>query len=516
MAHYNSASTVPSVPIPSVTITNVRSNIYAGSPPRGPKLNTSDDEPVSWKSFGDTHYGPKHPCYPYWLKYEEEAKDKHRKRLANSVPDPYIEPPQFKMPDKDLICKWNKCHLLSLPKELRLQIWAEVLTDASISELRVGIFREPSSPYLRHPRPAARKFNVSLHRNASVNINLLQVNRFVYEEALPILYESAQFAPWDLEGLLPRFLDSLSPFARTNVRRIKLRLPAQVTAPTLRLDPSRPFFHWAITCAQVAKLNGSLQEVEIEGDWTVFDKESNRRAILSPLCKIKAAKKFTPSPKDSATQCDYHEEFQKLLAEVELYLKGIAQTRKERTEADHLLNRAAAELRRKQEIETQKEEEEQRESRGAGSINDSSEMQGWQRFAEANIRNMQQDLEAIPGIKQFETELEAHNMPEASIEDVAHRVGTNYEGRIFNEYGARLLIQMRKKKKEEEETSDDWDLVSVRIGASTPRARPASVISKASSDDTAWTGMASTIWGKDDSSNKGDESDAESESWEEL
>ena len=113
-------------------------------------------------------------------------------------------------------------------------------------------------------------------------------------------------------------------------------------------------------------------------------------------------------------------------------------------------------------------------------------MEDRRRWEEENLkRRMEQDLSLVPGIKQFEKELEEYSRPEASCVDGVM--------------------------KDDESTVEDWDLVSMRSGASTPKARPASVISKSS--DGTWTDTASTIVGKDDAG-KGDESDAESESWE--
>ncbi|KAF2791405.1 hypothetical protein K505DRAFT_326892 [Melanomma pulvis-pyrius CBS 109.77] len=487
MAHF-SPTTVASV---HAQIMHTTPDSYAGLTSHPvPQLNHSAEEQSEWTHFdADLPYEPSHPC----LVYVKRARD-HFKRFVVPTPSPPFDPSQHVMPDLDHLSKWSKCHLLSLPKEVRLQIWRHVLTDTSISKLLVGIFREPSSPYKRHPRPAAPKFNVSLRRSVPININLLLANRFIYEEALPVLYSNAKFAPWDLEGLLPLFLDTLSPYARSCVRHIKLYLPSQVTSPTIRLDPSRPFFNWAITCAQVAKLNGSLHDVEIEGDWSIFEKKANRRAILAPLLKIKATKIFTPRAKGPEQTSNSDEEFQTLLAEVEQHFKANSKVRKERTEAD-ALNRAAEieRIKRVQEAAAQAAEAQRQEDEANGM---DREMEEWRRFAEANIKRMEKELSTVRGIEQFEKELKEHSRSEASIVDRARN--------------------------DDESAVEDWDLVSVRSGASTPRARPASVLSKASDD--MWTDTASTIVGKDDGGKYSDdsdvesdaESDAESESWEEL
>jgi hypothetical protein len=484
MEHFNPA-TAPS--IHNYIVHNTSDTTYAGvRAPSVPQLNNSADDEYEWQYFGeDVVYGPSHPCY--WL--TEKVKNKFKKRLIVPTLEPYHDLSRNMISEINHLNTWSKCHLLSLPKELRLAIWRHVLTDLSTPELLVGIFREPSSPYKRHPRPAAPNFNVSLQRSTPINVNILQVNRLIYGEALPILYWDTRFAPWDLEGILPMFLDSLSPVARSCIRHIKLYLPQQVTSPTIRLDPSKPFFNWAITCAQVAKLNGSLQSVEVEGDWSIFDNKANRRAIVAPLLKIKANKTFTHRPTCFEPTADFSKEFEELLAETSGHLRVVANIRKERTKADALERAERLErLEQERQVNVREYNASQAQQAADEAAGKDHEMEEWRRFAEENIKKIEQELSFVPGIKQFERELTEHSSLEDSF--TASAVGDHDDG------------------------VEEWDIVSVRSGATTPKARPGSVMSKAS--DETWTDTASTIVGKDVEGKKGDESDPESENWEQL
>jgi hypothetical protein len=283
------------------------------------------------------------------------------------------------------------------------------------------------------------------------------------------------------------FFDSLSPFARSSIRHMKLFLPHQVTSPTIRLDPSRPFFNWAITCAQVAKLNGSLHSVEVEGDWSIFDIKGNRRAIIAPLLKIKGKKMFTHRPKCFEAAADFSDEFKVLLTEVEQHLKATAEVRKQRTEAD-ALDRAIRTERLEQEKQAIIREYEATEAQRVvnKTAGEDHALEEWQRLAERNVKSLDAALSLVAGITQFEKELALHS----SLEDSNP---ANIAGDV-------------------DDGVEEWDLVSVRSGNSTPKARPASV----TSSNETWTDTASTIVGKEDGGKEGDESDAESENWEEL
>jgi hypothetical protein len=179
--------------------------------------------------------------------------------------------------------------LLSLPKELRLEIWTYTLTDPTKDEPVIRIHRKlPGCD-----TPGGRSCNLlhcdnSRHilrartsfdgKGSPSRVDILRTNRVIYEEALPILYRSVRFYPTDLEGILPIFLDNLSPFAQSQIRHVKLSIDSA-------------FGYWAGTCAQLAGLEG-LRSLEIEGVLSSISDKHIRRDILGPLLKAKAPKTF--------------------------------------------------------------------------------------------------------------------------------------------------------------------------------------------------------------------------------
>jgi hypothetical protein len=382
---------------------------------------------------------------------------------------------------------WDKSHLLSLPKDIRERIYRCVLTDPSQPDMVVAIDRKPSSPFLRHARgrdPTPRFYHANW--SSAISTNILLANRLIYREALPILYESVKFMPTDLEGILPVFLDALSPFAVSCVRTIHLCLPKEVIHQGFRQDRSKPFFHWAITCAQVAKLNGTLTHLEIDGDWSIFKSTSNRRGLLFPLCKIKASKTFRPCAKDADDPEDCDSAFQTLLIEAEQALKAKAKIREAQTKAE-----AAARAER----DKKRAELEKRRAERIAEVNNAqllsippASSSYSMKEAKEEIERMEIDLRLLPGIKQFEKELEEQT-----------RGATPGETLIT-----------------ESMVLDDWDLLSLGSGASTPRVRPASVLSGRS--DMTWLDTTSTIFGNDDHQSddgaKKADSDTESGEWE--
>ncbi|CAO2655833.1 Nn.00g046360.m01.CDS01 [Neocucurbitaria sp. VM-36] len=218
--------------------------------------------------------------------------------------------------------------LLSLPKELRLHIWRCVLTDQFLGEriLRIG-------PKYPGSNSSSKRFSNSLCKStqtlpppiktvfeepgaAPIHVSLLRTNWLIYEEALPILYHSVKFCPWALGGFLPVFLQQRSPFARSHVRYVKLYI---------REEALGDLFSWAITCAQVAKLNDSLRLVEIDVDWLLPENERVRRRLLYPLLKIKAPKKFVGA---------HHVEFQEALVDAAKDWEAKALVRRACTVAD--------------------------------------------------------------------------------------------------------------------------------------------------------------------------------------
>jgi len=170
--------------------------------------------------------------------------------------------------------------LLSLPKELRLEIYEHAFS-ASSYPILVAIhrdyqFKRVTIRYVKHPTisfPAA----------------LLRTNRQIYHEALPVMYRDTTFFPTPNTGLFSFFLDRLSKFAQDNIRRARISPSGHLAS--VSTDCSRLF--WAVMCAQLARLP-SLYEVELlhssPNDLMDLWTDYHQKRILKPLCLIKAKK----------------------------------------------------------------------------------------------------------------------------------------------------------------------------------------------------------------------------------
>jgi hypothetical protein len=433
-------------------------------------LSVTADE---WESLSYGHTPPRlafqvAPSCGRW--HVDERLDNYKRRL--------VKRGQFDTPPNDLslwgflsdtdsestsmgVPTWKKSHLLSLPKELRLEIWRWTLTDPSVPELVVNIGRDKtkarrdSATGVVIPRVMTW---LQPGRNCPINIGLLRTNRFIYEEALPLLYRSLRFAPADHQGIFPLFLDSLSPYARQLIRHVKLQIPRQIYDPDLFGAPTDSLFHWAITCAQIAKLEGQLRDVEIEGLWfgSQLINEKTKRSILNPLCKIKTKKVFGPNNDDDV---------ERLLAHANWELARKANLRKTQAVLKALADDAAPK-KRVEEGDTEEEMGNRTLGEPAGQPEHAvpETTYRYNSFLVTSDDTILHSLGTVAGIEVFEQELEEHTssvLAEASSADDA----TTLAG--------------------------DWDLIGYGSGASTPTDRPPSYMSRWSTD--SWTDVASTI-----------------------
>ncbi|KAF1969125.1 hypothetical protein BU23DRAFT_245995 [Bimuria novae-zelandiae CBS 107.79] len=291
----------------------------------------------------------------------------------------------------------KKCHLLSLPKELRLLIWSYVLTDPSLPRATLEIDRAPKAPSktsLRFPHPCIRT-TIQPARNTSISIDILATNDFIYREALPILYHSVTFAALDLQGIFMPFLSTLSSFAHSHIRFVKLRIPNAIyeTDPLSPCSQPMLLVNWAITCAQVAKIE-NLREVKIEGYTPFFLVKRIRDGILKPLLKIKAKKSFSP---------EVDAEAQEALREAEKVLADQAELRSRRTlyeAAEH----APKELHNEARLQKAKED----------SLDAIRIQMLTPRTLEAQIGRDNRD---VSGLRQFEQELQEHENSNTAVEE---------------------------------------------------------------------------------------------------
>lgn len=350
------------------------------------------------------------------------------------------------LPDHDFtdtsmgVPKWKKSHLLSLPAELRLEIWKWTLTDPSVPDLLLNIERDDAQapPHQKRRRPRI-KTSLQPKRNSPIAISLLQTNRLIYEEALPILYESIRFAPRDHKGMFPLFLDSLSPYGRSLIRHVHLEIPISLSFSGVLDDKSAPLFHWTVTCAQVAKMNDQIQDIKIEGTACMTDDPSAKitRAVLFPLCKIKAKKIFDDEAMDQ------------LLDRAEEQYTARVLKRRLAKEAE-AAKRAATDA-----SGSDNEVNSGEVAAPSDEVDSASQTYPLPVTLESTIDT---DLSRIRGISTFERELDVQMLPDSN----EHAISSDDE---------------------------DWDLISIESGASTPRSP--SYISRQSTG--SWTDAGSVI-----------------------
>lgn len=263
----------------------------------------------------------------------DKASDDHvTPGLAN---DDLVEPAS--RTDSNHAVQLETSRLLSLPKELRLEIWQYVLHDPLDGNPVLRITRDLNvyqssrkrftNSLYKHPESPEISTHFEKASKCRIGVALLRTNHIIYAEALPILYRPVVFHIWDLEGIFPLFFDTLSDYAKANIRCIRL------TTRTA-LESKHACFYWALTCAQIAKLNHSstLLQVQVRG-LPSGDKEINKRVIYAPLLRIKASIVCLDG-KDEA--------FQQVLAETAVEREAKAVLRKAATEADAVERREPA------------------------------------------------------------------------------------------------------------------------------------------------------------------------------
>lgn len=223
------------------------------------------------------------------------------------------------------------CRLLSLPKEIRLEIWKYTVTDPSVDRPVIRIDREYSPSPITESPPNKRSCN-SLHqytrfhslvkatfedsRHCCLGVQLLRSNSLVYHEALPLLYHSVIFFPCQT-SVFPEFLASLSDLAKQHVRYVRLSIDS-FSQPRHHVD-------WALLCAQTAGLP-CLRQVEV-----LYSSKHRRgpeiykKRLLGPLLKITVPKKLMLEGDD---------DFQRELIAVDRLILSQKVARKERAELE--------------------------------------------------------------------------------------------------------------------------------------------------------------------------------------
>jgi hypothetical protein len=391
----------------------------------------------------------------------------------------------------------------SLPVHIRTQIYSYLLTDPDSPSTVVNIKRQlqlPCYKLTRAPDPTPC-YTLSPQPQSPFTTSILLANKAIYAEALPILYADKIFYPYDLEGLLIVFLDQLSPFARKCINSIRLLAEPPGTGPFK--DRKARAFHWAITCAQVASLNGTLLKVEVCGLGFLSPKTPHQY-ITRPLCKIKPQKwlvRLEPTGFERDVTDDDHVRFAELLRESEEFLRSDAKKKREektRADAKEKAFRAADEKTRQQVLAARHARElmtnaGELQERNAATrkrlILREDELRNAQRLERLNLPDwidfpkvcqaqIEQDLSKVKGLGQFQVELAA------------------LEEQDYEEYGYEFVRRPSDATGSDVDTIEDWDVVSVRSGKFPVKDRGQEI-------DDDWQDTASTIVADD---NEDDES----------
>lgn len=242
-----------------------------------------------------------------------------------------------------------------------------------------------------------------------------------------------------------------------------------------------PLFHWAVTCAQVAKLSDGLRRVEVEGLRIESEGLGRkvRRSVVFPLCKIKARKVFGGED-DSSVGVWWRD--------AERELQGEMEVRRKQAEVRAVAEAEEGARRGGGSQEDGGEKALQESARGGNERHRSvARREVLETYPETTERSIDRDLSRMPGIKVFERELAEH-----TLSMVHHCTGdsTVHAGT---------------------EALEDWDVISP------PRSRPPSYTSRRQSSDS-WSDAASTIaeaqdWFKDDDGEDGGQTDSKSFLW---
>ena len=344
--------------------------------------------------------------------------------------------------------------LLSLPKELRLEIWKHTLTEPNDGMLVLRIMRDTGGPntsgkrffnsLYKHPNTPEIKTYFESPPSSPIGVSLLRTNHLIYGEALPILYHSVWFHPYHLEGIFPLFLETLSAFAKANIRYIRL-----INSDLWR--STRKMFYWALTCAQIARLNDSrsIRQVEVHGILE-GDEKYIKRAVLAPLLKIKAPVVFVDHDYDKS---------QMLLAEAAAEREARAELRRAATEADAA---DAAERRKIADLQTfeRKYPAKKRQKLQQLPIRGKAEIPMFS--PSIDKQELARDLAEVPGIEDLDKELaEWDMMSVGSRSPGLSRCPTNVTNDDAWADNAPTILDIEEADEPSDRDPDDWEILDI-------------------------------------------------------
>jgi hypothetical protein len=181
----------------------------------------------------------------------------------------------------------NYSSFFSLPAEIRLIIYKHAFF-AGAGGMLVAIDRDyfrwlnqDHTTPLRYIRSPRKSFPVAL----------LQTNKQVYNEALPLMYREVTFFPSYNATILTHFLDTLSDFARSCIRHIRVS-PTRLLNEPIRQEHEQ--LGWAVMCSEISRLPALCdvsilyQNIQIlsNGPISLHQQRYARSLLLIPAKKL--------------------------------------------------------------------------------------------------------------------------------------------------------------------------------------------------------------------------------------
>ena len=192
----------------------------------------------------------------------------------------------------------SRSHFLSLPGELRIDIYELILGVSTSQRLEVSI----NTDQYASSDTGRLVFQCSKQPDYRLDLAVFRVNKQIYRESLPILYKNCIFYPLADAPLLAVFFGPMSDFARSNILRLHLKprphKAVRLVGPRATLSEVMRGPSWSPACEKISVLFPDLEELLIHlhpiygyglGDGDQLD------WIIRPLSRLQGIQKVLAS-----------------------------------------------------------------------------------------------------------------------------------------------------------------------------------------------------------------------------
>ena len=190
------------------------------------------------------------------------------------------------------------CHILRLPIEIRIIIYENLFGVSSSDRVKVSIFSDQHAS----SDSGLAILGYSLLPAVAPDLRILRSNKYIYTEALPILYTYFYFFPKADQLVMKTWLTKMSAFARSNVQSIHLKpLPCKIirtVGPEKSDSQVSTGPCWAPTCAELANRLPNLQELFIHLHTLhglTLERHEDLDWVIRPLSRLHKIKKTLSS-----------------------------------------------------------------------------------------------------------------------------------------------------------------------------------------------------------------------------